>query len=48
MQYKLFRDAFQNAGLDVKKDLIPVDIREMTTDEAVKLVENKLKALEGA
>jgi len=44
--YKLFRDAFEEAGLDVKKDLIPIDIREMTTDEAVDLVEKTLEKLE--
>lgn len=42
MQYKLFRDAFANAGMDVKRDLIPLDIREMTTEEAVKKVEDAL------
>lgn len=46
MQYKLFRDAFKKAGLDVKTDLIPLDIREMTTDEAVNLVEKTLNTLE--
>ena len=42
MQYKLFRDAFTNAGMDVKRDLIPLDIREMTTEEAVRKVEDAL------
>ncbi|MEJ2248965.1 MAG: hypothetical protein P8Y70_07970 [Candidatus Lokiarchaeota archaeon] len=42
MQYKLFRDVFQKAGLDVKKDLIPVDIREMTTEEAVEVIKKEL------
>ncbi|MFX0010463.1 MAG: hypothetical protein ACFE9R_09125 [Candidatus Hermodarchaeota archaeon] len=46
MQYKLFKDAFKKAGLDVKTDLIPLDIREMTTDEAVNLVEKTLNTLE--
>jgi len=46
MQYKLFRDAFKKVGLDVKTDLIPLDIREMTTDEAVNLVEKTLEKLE--
>ena len=35
MQYKMFRDAFAAAGLDVRADLTPLDIRDMTTDEAV-------------
>ncbi|MEJ2249761.1 MAG: hypothetical protein P8Y97_08885 [Candidatus Lokiarchaeota archaeon] len=46
MQYKMFRDAFNKVDLDVKKDLIPLDIREMTTDEAVELVEKTLENLE--
>ena len=46
MQYKLFRAAFKKAGLDVKTDLIPLDIREITTDEAVNLVKNTLEKLE--
>jgi len=45
MQYKLFKKAFENAGLDVKEDLIPLDIREMTTQEAVNLVEKTLNEL---
>ncbi len=46
MQYKLFRDAFENAGMDVKDYLIPIDIREMTTDEAIEKVSNTLDELE--
>jgi len=42
MQYKLFRDAFEAAGMDVKNDMIPLDIREMTTDEAVDKVTQAL------
>lgn len=42
MQVKLFRDAFEAAGLDVKADLVPLDIREMTTDEAVEKVSKAL------
>ena len=38
MQLKLFRDAFQAAGMDIKTDMVPLDIREMTTDEAVEKV----------
>jgi hypothetical protein len=43
MQFKLFRDAFEAAGMDVKDALVPLDIREMTTDEAVEKVSNALK-----
>ncbi|MFX1457429.1 MAG: hypothetical protein ACFFDB_18840 [Promethearchaeota archaeon] len=46
MQYKMFRDAFKKLGLDAKKDLIPIDIREMITDKAVDLVEKTLEELE--
>ena len=45
MQYKMFRDAFSNAGMDVKQDLTPLDIRDMTTDEAVEKVANSLKEM---
>ena len=45
MQYKMFRDAFQNAGMDVKQDLTPLDIRDMTTDEAVEKVASALKEM---
>lgn len=46
MQYKMFRDAFAAAGLDVKTDLTPLDIRDMTTDEAVQKVAEALAAQE--
>jgi heterodisulfide reductase subunit A-like polyferredoxin len=39
MQYKLFRDAFEEAGMDVKEDLVPLDIRDMTTQEAIDKVQ---------
>ena len=35
MQRKLFRDAFAAAGMDIATDLTPIDIRDMTTDEAI-------------
>ncbi len=43
MQRKLFRDAFVKKGMDVDKDLIPIDIRDMTTDEAVQKVIEVMK-----
>jgi heterodisulfide reductase subunit A-like polyferredoxin len=46
MQVKLFRDAFKAAGMDVKTDLLPIDIRDMTTDEAVAKVEQALAGTE--
>lgn len=45
MQYKMFRDAFEAAGMDIKKDLIPLDIRDMTTDEAIDKVRGALAEL---
>jgi heterodisulfide reductase subunit A-like polyferredoxin len=45
MQMKLFRDAFEAAGLDVRSDLVPLDIRDMTTDEAVDKVSEALEAM---
>ena len=45
MQYKLFRDAFTAHGMDVKADMVPLDIREMTTDEAVVKVQTALRAM---
>jgi len=43
MQRKLFKDSFANAGLDVNKDLIPIDARNMTTQEALALVKKTLE-----
>jgi len=47
MQYKLFRDAFAAAGLEVKAALLPLDIRDMTTDQAVEKVATALAEREG-
>ncbi len=43
MQRKLFRDSFANAGIDINKDLIPIDARNMTTQEALALVKKTLE-----
>ncbi|MHB8896896.1 MAG: hypothetical protein ACYC99_17215 [Candidatus Geothermincolia bacterium] len=45
MQYKMFRDGFEGAGMDVKTDLIPLDIRDMTTAQAVEKVRAALAVL---
>lgn len=45
MQLKMFRDAFKDAGMDITKDLMPLDIRDMTTQEAVDKVEKALKEM---
>ncbi len=47
MQKKLFRDAFSNAGMDINTDLIPIDVRDMTTEEAVAKVQKNLDEQEG-
>jgi len=43
MQNKLFRDAFAAQGMDVKADMVPLDIREMTTDAAFEKVAAALR-----
>ncbi|MDT8900319.1 hypothetical protein [Anaeroselena agilis] len=47
MQIKMFRDAFKAAGLDVNKDLVALDIRDMTTEKAVQKVSEALEAMGG-
>ena len=43
MQKKLFRDAFQRAGLDLNKDLVSLDIRNMKLADALNVVKAALK-----
>jgi heterodisulfide reductase subunit A-like polyferredoxin len=45
MQYKMFRDAFAAQGMDVKQAMVPLDIRDMTTDAAVQKVASALREL---
>ncbi|MCW3997558.1 MAG: hypothetical protein NWF10_03195 [Candidatus Bathyarchaeota archaeon] len=45
MQYKLFRDSFNKANLDSKKDLIPIDVRNMNLKQALSLVKETLKEI---
>ena len=47
MQRKLFRDAFRAAGMSVETDLTPLDVRDMTTDEAVDKVAAALETKGG-
>ena len=35
MQKKMFRDAFEKAGIDFDKQVIPLDLRSMPTEEAI-------------
>lgn len=43
MQKKLFRDAFEKAGLDISKDLISLDVRNMKLEDALNTVKKALK-----
>lgn len=45
MQKKMFRQAFKDAGLDVEKDAVMLDIRDMTNEKAFDVVKNALKEL---
>lgn len=45
MQRKMFRDAFKEAGLDIEKDAVMLDIRDMTNEKAVSVVESALEKL---
>ncbi|MCL2497129.1 MAG: hypothetical protein FWF06_00780 [Symbiobacteriaceae bacterium] len=45
MQRKLFKDAFSAASMSVEEDLVPIDIRKMTTDNAFELVKYALVKL---
>lgn len=46
MQRKMFKDAFAEAGLDINKDLTAIDVRDMTTDQAVEKVSAALEKME--
>ncbi len=48
MQHKMFKQAFADAGLDVKRDLVAIDIRDMTTEKAVEIVSDALEGMEGS
>lgn len=45
MQIKMFRDAFADAGMDIKTDLVPLDVRDMTLDQAFDKVEKALETM---
>ena len=46
MQRKMFRDSFAEAGLDITKDLTAIDVRDMTTDQAIEKVGAALEKME--
>lgn len=43
MQRKLFRDAFEKAGLDLRTDLLSLDVRNMKLEEALNVVKTALQ-----
>ncbi|MHA1839235.1 MAG: hypothetical protein ACTSYO_04665 [Candidatus Ranarchaeia archaeon] len=43
MQKKMFKDAFNAAGLDIDNALIPLDIRDMNTKQALEKVRTAIK-----
>ena len=45
MQKKLFRQAFKDAGLDIEKDAVMLDIRDMTNEKAIGVVSDALKGM---
>lgn len=45
MQRKMFRQAFKDAGLDIEKDAVMLDIRDMTNERAFEIVKNALLEL---
>lgn len=45
MQKKMFKQAFKDAGLDVEKDAVMLDIRDMTNEKAYEIVRNALKEM---
>jgi heterodisulfide reductase subunit A-like polyferredoxin len=45
MQIKMFRDAFADAGMDIKTDLVPLDVRDMTLEQAFEKVAKALETM---
>ena len=45
MQRKMFKDAFKEAGLDIEKDAVMLDIRDMTNEQAFEKAEKALEAM---
>lgn len=46
MQRKMFKQAFLDAGLDLEKDAVMLDIRDMTNEEALNKVQEALDKME--
>ncbi|MDF2883719.1 MAG: hypothetical protein K0R54_4283 [Clostridiaceae bacterium] len=45
MQRKMFKQAFKDAELDIEKDAVMIDIRDMTNEKAFEVVRKALKEL---
>ena len=45
MQRKMFKQAFKDAGMDIEKDAVMLDIRDMTNEKAFEVVKNALLEL---
>lgn len=45
MQKKMFKQAFKDACMDVEKDAVMLDIRDMTNEKAFEIVKNALQDL---
>jgi len=43
MQRKMFKEAFTMKGLDIQKQLVPLDLRNMATDLAMKKVQEAVE-----
>lgn len=46
MQKKMFRDAFEKAGVDFDKQVIPLDLRTLSTDQALEKVKQAFSEAE--
>lgn len=45
LQRKLFKESFASKGLDIDKQLTPLDLRNMTTEDAIKKVEETISKI---
>lgn len=45
MQKKMFRDPFEKKGIDFDKQVVAIDLRNMTTEEAMKRVTEAFEGL---
>jgi heterodisulfide reductase subunit A-like polyferredoxin len=48
MQRKMYKDALEEVGVDFASQIVPLDLRNLTTAEAMAKVTEAVQALEGA